>query len=153
MKLGLRWNENPHELEPLVPNGRIRAPAKLSPPTKPQPIEGVVTAPCALLGVRLSPRQNEVMELVAQGLQNKAIGNSLGCSALTVKNHVAQVLQKLGARNRTEAAVIYKKTAPVGEGPRVLPEALPGTGANVNATTQKRKSMTRTKVLIDDVAR
>lgn len=55
----------------------------------------------------LSPREHEVMAMVAVGLSNKEIGQRLNKSELTVKNQVAKILFKLGALNRTEAAAIY----------------------------------------------
>ncbi|MBA2557302.1 MAG: response regulator transcription factor [Chloroflexi bacterium] len=54
----------------------------------------------------LSPREREVLTLVASGLPNKAIARSLGISDHTVKFHVSSVLAKLGAASRTEAVTI-----------------------------------------------
>lgn len=51
----------------------------------------------------LTPREIEVLELVAQGLPNKRIAERLGISDQTVKFHVASVAGKLGAANRTDA--------------------------------------------------
>ena len=51
----------------------------------------------------LTPREIEVLELVAQGLGNKAIGLRLGISDQTVKFHLASISGKLGAANRTDA--------------------------------------------------
>jgi DNA-binding CsgD family transcriptional regulator len=51
----------------------------------------------------LTDRETEVLELLADGLSNKAIGARLGISDQTVKFHVASIAGKLGARNRTEA--------------------------------------------------
>ena len=62
-----------------------------------QPDEGV-----ALLET-LTPREIEVLELLAEGLPNRAIAGRLGISDQTVKSHVAAVCGKLGAANRTEA--------------------------------------------------
>lgn len=54
----------------------------------------------------LSPREREVLGLVAAGLPNKAIARSLGISDHTVKFHVSSVLTKLDAGSRTEAVTI-----------------------------------------------
>ena len=54
----------------------------------------------------LSPREREVLELVATGLPNKAIAHALGISDHTVKFHVSSLLNKLGAASRTEAVTL-----------------------------------------------
>jgi DNA-binding NarL/FixJ family response regulator len=51
----------------------------------------------------LTPREVEVLELLAEGLANKAIADRLGISDQTVKFHVASIYSKLGAANRTDA--------------------------------------------------
>jgi DNA-binding NarL/FixJ family response regulator len=51
----------------------------------------------------LTPREIEVLELLAEGLPNKGIARRLGISDQTVKFHVASISGKLGAANRTDA--------------------------------------------------
>ena len=51
----------------------------------------------------LTAREHEVLALLAEGLPNKAIAHSLGISDQTVKFHVAAIIGKLGATNRTDA--------------------------------------------------
>jgi DNA-binding NarL/FixJ family response regulator len=51
----------------------------------------------------LTPRERQVVELMAEGLTNKAIAARLGISDQTVKFHVASISGKLGAANRTDA--------------------------------------------------
>lgn len=54
----------------------------------------------------LTPREREILDLLADGQSNKAIANRLGISDGTVKLHVKAVLRKLRVRSRVEAAVI-----------------------------------------------
>jgi DNA-binding NarL/FixJ family response regulator len=51
----------------------------------------------------LTPREREVLTLLADGLANKSIAVTLGISDQTVKAHVAAICGKLGAQNRTDA--------------------------------------------------
>ena len=48
----------------------------------------------------LSAREIEVLRLVADGRSNKAIGQTMGLSALTVKSHLARIARKLGTGDR-----------------------------------------------------
>jgi DNA-binding CsgD family transcriptional regulator/tetratricopeptide (TPR) repeat protein len=67
----------------------------------------VGTQPAAeAAGAGLSPRQLEVLRLVAAGRSDREIGAALGIGRRTVETHVAAVLAKLGAASRTEAAAI-----------------------------------------------
>ena len=52
---------------------------------------------------RLTPREVQVLELLAEGLSNKAIAQRLAISDQTVKFHVAAICGKFGATNRTDA--------------------------------------------------
>lgn len=54
---------------------------------------------------QLSPRELEVLRLIADGLSNKEIAQRLGVSLSTVKTHVEELLQKLSVSDRTQAAV------------------------------------------------
>jgi two-component system, NarL family, response regulator len=56
--------------------------------------------------VALTPREVEVLSLVARGLGNKEVGHILGTAAGTVKAHVQSILGKLGAKDRTHAVTI-----------------------------------------------
>jgi DNA-binding NarL/FixJ family response regulator len=69
---------------------RLREPAELSP---------------AITGAELTPREFQVLELVARGMDNQEIAETLFLSQHTVKNHVSSVLVKLQVGNRIQAAV------------------------------------------------
>ncbi|MGJ3237478.1 MAG: response regulator transcription factor [Anaerolineae bacterium] len=53
----------------------------------------------------LTQRENEVLQLLAQGLTNKGIAHQLGVTDHTIKFHVNAIMTKLGAQSRTEAVV------------------------------------------------
>lgn len=59
-----------------------------------------------VLLARLTARERDVLELVAQGQTNKSIGRELSISPATVKVHVERIIAKLGVSDRTEAAVL-----------------------------------------------
>jgi DNA-binding NarL/FixJ family response regulator len=59
----------------------------------------------SLQQVGLTPRQNEVLALLLQGLPNKLIARELNLSVETVKDHVAAVLRALGVSSRTQAVL------------------------------------------------
>jgi len=54
----------------------------------------------------LSPREIEVLRMIAEGLSNKEIASKLGISEHTVKFHISAIFMKLGASSRTEAVII-----------------------------------------------
>ena len=71
---------------------------------------------------RLTPREHEVMELVATGLLNKQVGGELGMAEKTVKTHRAHMMQKLKITSVAELMVILQKaeiTPPVKPGTKV----------------------------------
>ncbi|MFW2229753.1 response regulator [Rhizobium sp. CRRU65] len=57
----------------------------------------------------LTARETEVIELVAEGLSNKHIGRQLNLQEKTIKHHMTEILSKLGASNRTEAAIRWRQ--------------------------------------------
>ncbi len=84
--------------------------AGLSPKVQRRLLERVtseaVPAPCALpseLPDGLTPREAEVLVLIADGLSNREIARALHVSAATVKTHINNLFAKTGARDRTQA--------------------------------------------------
>lgn len=62
-----------------------------------------------LRNITLSPRQTEVLALIAQGNSNKEIARILDTALPTVKNHVANIFEKLGTSNRVAAVRTGRK--------------------------------------------
>lgn len=71
--------------------------------------------PIEIIGTRtkgnLSKREMEVLLQIKEGLRNPEIAAGLGLSTKTVENHVRSILQKLGAKNRTEAVVVALRSS------------------------------------------
>ncbi len=64
------------------------------------------TAPMAATHEPISERERDVLRLLIHGLTNVEIGTALHLSPFTVKNHVSNIIAKLGASTRTEAATL-----------------------------------------------
>ncbi|MBT3190831.1 MAG: response regulator transcription factor [Anaerolineae bacterium] len=73
---------------------------------KKEPIEEIIEEKEISL---LTPRENEVLELVAQGLSNKEIAKGLVISVNTVRSHLRFILDKLHMNNRVQAALWYQE--------------------------------------------
>ena len=74
----------------------------------PAPIfgHGELTGKLPAAGIALTQREQQVLALLAEGAPNKLIARRLDISVHTAKFHVAAILQKLGAVNRTDAIAI-----------------------------------------------
>jgi DNA-binding NarL/FixJ family response regulator len=88
--------------------------ATLSPPVASQLLEHVRrTGPGPTVAAepvgQLTPREGEVLRLMATGLENSEIAHALVISERTARNHVASILEKLQMRNRIQAAVYAVK--------------------------------------------
>lgn len=79
----------------------LRSPAAAAPETGPE---------C------LTDREREVLTLVACGLNNTEIGESLGLSPLTAKTHVSRIMGKLGARDRAQLVIVAYESGLVSPG-------------------------------------
>jgi DNA-binding CsgD family transcriptional regulator len=101
--LGLRMTR-PRETvivkEVLVP-GPAASPAQASGPFTPDP------ARMARFGI--TPREHEILQLIANGLSTREIAERLSVSENTVKTHASRLLDKLDARRRTQAVQVAKE--------------------------------------------
>ncbi|HEY3247215.1 MAG TPA: response regulator transcription factor [bacterium] len=68
------------------------------------------TKPLAEVLTPLTPREVEILQHVTGGLANKEIGQRLGISERTVKNHLSNIMEKLHVNSRTQAAVYALRT-------------------------------------------
>lgn len=71
---------------------------------------GAVPSPFARSRPDLTTRELSVLRLVADGFSNRAIGEELGLSALTVKSHLARISRKLGTGDRAALVAISIRT-------------------------------------------
>ncbi len=111
-RLGAAWVIE--ELTALARRGRLRfdvppqavadAAARPATPSTPTTPAAAVTDPAAELG--LTPRERDVLALVAQGRTNRQIGEELFMAEKTASVHVSRILAKLDVRSRTEAAAV-----------------------------------------------
>ena len=70
---------------------------------------GFVRDESKLASLGITPRELEILELIAQGLSNKEIADRVFVSENTVKTHSSRVFDKLGARRRTQAVQLGKE--------------------------------------------
>lgn len=98
------------------------------------PDHPLVTGPPLAEGDQLSPRELEVLELLAKGASNAQIADAFVISEQTVKSHVKHILKKLDVGNRTEAALRYVELygrPPSTDSPEARPNSRSEHGAKV----------------------
>ena len=113
--LGLRLTR-PRELI-VVRDVPVRVEVPVEVPVRVEvPVEVLVPAPATFVRddarldvLGLTPRELEVLQLIASGLSNREIGESIFVSENTVKTHLSRVFDKLGAQRRTQAIEIARK--------------------------------------------
>jgi DNA-binding NarL/FixJ family response regulator len=81
----------------------VRAAAQGHVPLDPRVAGALLPSPAS--GPVLSPREEEVLRLVAQGLANKQVARALGITERTVKAHLGRVFREIGVLDRTSAAL------------------------------------------------
>jgi DNA-binding NarL/FixJ family response regulator len=91
--------------EPAELTAGVRAAARGEAPLDPRVARALLPGGGQLGGVRLSPREREVLALVGQGMANKQIARTLGITERTVKVHLNSVFRHLGVADRTSAAL------------------------------------------------
>jgi DNA-binding CsgD family transcriptional regulator len=84
----------------LAPRERI---VEIAVPAAPTPTPNFTADDTARKRLGITRRELEILELVARGLSNREIGETLFVSESTVKTHCSRAFDKLGARRRTEA--------------------------------------------------
>ncbi|MBL8704704.1 MAG: response regulator transcription factor, partial [Rhodospirillales bacterium] len=66
--------------------------------------------PIGLRGTGLTQREGEVLAMIARGLDNGEIAQSLGTSEKTVRNQVSSIFAKLGVKKRAQAIVMARES-------------------------------------------
>jgi len=95
-------------LDPAVASKVVAELARLQAPIAAPSPAAPATPPAAQVE-ELTPREGEVLRLLATGASNREIGAQLFISEGTVKNHISNILGRLGLRDRTQAAIYAKE--------------------------------------------
>ncbi len=90
--------------------------ALLDPAVAARVVESIADRDSVAGSESLTPREREVLELIARGRSNKLIARELGIAEKTVKTHVGHVLAKLAVTDRTQAAMLAVRTGLVDPG-------------------------------------
>jgi DNA-binding NarL/FixJ family response regulator len=98
-QLGARWLAG--EIRALARRARLRVETETPDDTAKEAADAQPEDPFGL-----TPREREVLALVARGATNREIGHELFMAEKTASVHVSRILTKLGVRTRTEAAAV-----------------------------------------------
>ena len=83
---------------------------------------------------RLTPREDEILDLVMRGMKNKQIAEALSITTGTVKVHLMHVFEKTGVKDRFELAMYGRKLRGYSEDYGSVPRSRPTTQPNLNST-------------------
>lgn len=92
----------------LTREGYVQMPYSMLQPVPPSPTAEDAAGQASV--ARLTNRQRDIFKLLLSGCSNKEIARQLGVLEGTVKVHVRAMMQKLGARNRTQIAILAART-------------------------------------------
>lgn len=95
----------------------VRSAAAQGSPIDPRVARTLLTDSGIGAGPQLSPREVDVVRLVARGLANKQIARTLGISERTVKVHLGNVFRRIGVQDRTSAALWAREHLPSDDQP------------------------------------
>ena len=73
----------------------------------------------------LTPREIEVLQIMATGPSTTRLAHSLGLTALTARTHIKSILRKLGAHSRLEAVTVARRLGVIGSIDATAPVRLP----------------------------
>jgi DNA-binding NarL/FixJ family response regulator len=103
LELGLALRSIEQGGAPIDPTIARRILAWVAATPAPAPAAATAASPADALPSALTPRERKILELVAQGLSNRDMAESLSISRLTVECHTKNIYRKLAVNSRTEA--------------------------------------------------
>ena len=100
-----------YQLEPSIAGKLVGVINKQARPTPVTPAPSLKEAPAQVIAAQfdLTEREMEVLQLIATGATNREIAEELVLSEGTIKNHVSNILSRLGLRDRTQAALFARE--------------------------------------------
>jgi DNA-binding NarL/FixJ family response regulator len=92
----------------VAPGSRVAPAARVDPSSR---VEPAATEPALAARFNLTPRESDVLDLIAEGLSNPEIAARLFVSVATVKTHINSIFPKLGVRDRAKAIALVHQSA------------------------------------------